>query len=615
MTTAANRVFRMTSIAPIRTAAAADRRRAARGFTLVELLISIALVLVLMTGIVQVFKYAGDAVGTSLAVSELTRSQQALLAQFPADAAGLTQDVVRSPYILLDSQINDASEAPPTVANTLTTLGSMYLDKADAAADAAKAVKYPDFPQIADKQFRFDQFSFLAHGKFTRRTGNDGEYGGNMSSPLARVWYGHLWLPSNDFKADVSNGNTANAPSYLTTDGNSPTYPGLGTAATNPNNYFANQWTLGRVVTLIVPKNYPITGTPTLTDVVNGTQADMVTPHCEAFNDTLNDPATGLPLPGLTPITYGSPFRAEGTPNDISYTLPKPTAAGMGPQNFRYDLAAVRAATGDPFRDYFYPRLDQSQNLNTTNTAIGKNWYESVDPLTPFRTANYRFQSNPNPVRPLDSVKVASATPAMVAGCTQFYVEFAGDFLTQNPTTGNRDPASPVGIVAPDGVTDFYVDATGVRHTRWYGLYRSTSGARQGAAAANPGASFINTTARGDNPDVCPVSTFMQPIGMESVPPLPAYQVKNADSLSAIPARNFPAGSVTFEKIVTATHYVCAWEATPKTSVQDLNPNDNTPLLPRPSQFRLTVVQTDPTGRLGAGRSSQYLIPVADITQ
>ena len=49
--------------------------------------------------------------------------------------------------------------------------------------------------------------------------------------------------------------------------------------------------------------------------------------------------------------------------------------------------------------------------------------------------------------------------------CSQFAVEFAGDFVTQNGL-------GHVTALVPDGTTDFLVTAQGGYVTRWYGLPR-----------------------------------------------------------------------------------------------------------------------------------------------
>src|SRR6202034_3260999 len=45
---------------------------------------------------------------------------------------------------------------------------------------------------------RIDVLSFFARNLFSRQTGNPGTYVDNLSSQEAWIWYGHLWLPSNN---------------------------------------------------------------------------------------------------------------------------------------------------------------------------------------------------------------------------------------------------------------------------------------------------------------------------------------------------------------------------------------------------------------------------------
>src|SRR5690606_8883085 len=86
----------------------------------------------------------------------------------------------------------------------------------------------------------------------------------------------------------------------------------------------------------------------------------------------------------------------------------------------------------------------------------------------------YRFSANPHPTRPLDSIDVALTAPIFLSHCSQFIVEYAGDFTSQDPTTGAL--LAEVGD-QPDGVTDFIVDPdTGARSIRWYGLPRDARG-------------------------------------------------------------------------------------------------------------------------------------------
>src|SRR5688500_5871632 len=77
------------------------RTHAPGGFTLAELMISIALVLLLMLGINRVFQVTGEAVGTNAALSTAVRDGRAAQAVFSADFNAFALD---SPAIIIRSE-------------------------------------------------------------------------------------------------------------------------------------------------------------------------------------------------------------------------------------------------------------------------------------------------------------------------------------------------------------------------------------------------------------------------------------------------------------------------------------------------------------------------------
>src|SRR4051794_41796965 len=81
------------------------RRRPA--FTLVELMISIALALMLIYGISQVFKLSGDTVGAQQAVASNVRDQRAASATMSEDFRNSLPD---SPLVLLSNRLAYAYE-------------------------------------------------------------------------------------------------------------------------------------------------------------------------------------------------------------------------------------------------------------------------------------------------------------------------------------------------------------------------------------------------------------------------------------------------------------------------------------------------------------------------
>ena len=105
------------------------------------------------------------------------------------------------------------------------------------------------------------------------------------------------------------------------------------------------------------------------------------------------------------------------------------------------------------------------------NTVVGL----SAAPATP----PARFQANPFVVKPLTSAAMAQASPYFVRGCSQFTVEYAGDFLTQDNNTANGTTTyGNVTAAAADGTLDYTLvqppggsadRSTWTKQVKWYG--------------------------------------------------------------------------------------------------------------------------------------------------
>jgi hypothetical protein len=197
---------------------------------------------------------------------------------------------------------------------------------------------------------------------------------------------------------------------------------------------------LGRVLIGLKNLNYPVAGP--FTDVAAGT--------------TLQD-AQRVSVSGTIPMEpLGVNSQSSTRWDATTFTI----------QQSRYDLAAVDASalatplTPDPF-GYFRQRTDSAYSVAGTYLAT---WYA---PLI------YRFQVHPYPLKPFDptvaginggSAKMAQTVPIFLPNCTDFKVEFAGDFVTQS-ATGTPSAATP------DGTIDFdYNATTGVSSIHWFGL-------------------------------------------------------------------------------------------------------------------------------------------------
>ncbi len=451
-----------------------------RGFTLLELMISVAIMLFLVIGINQVFSTTSATVGAGQAASALTRDQKAASTVFYSDWQGAA--TIDSPAIIIHS------EALP-----------MFLNKADAASDAdglpltvnqqGAATATVSAFTYNYRNHRADQFSFFSRGDFPRQTG-DGS--GSLVSPLAsnEAWisYGHLMLPNNGITRFYAPGEAdAAAPGDK-----------------NDNNFYASQWVLGRVAMLL---RYNSAAAPTFSGYYGRVPAS---------------PANLTPLAGVTTTAPGI--------STISQS--------------RFDVA-------DRFRQDILSQADP-------------NWWQKLI---------YRFQCDPYSVldrATADSAAFAKTTPYFLPGCTQFMVEYAGDFVTQDANQASatygevKTDSGGLPIIQPDGIIDFYIDKSAdpgdstkwVRRTRWFGLGRDLT---------------INGTAADDG-DVRPFR--------DSWPASPAIPRQAFEKDIVAPSGGSPGV------------YTCVF-----------GPTDV-----KPKMIRITVTITDPNDRLANGQTYEYVL-------
>jgi prepilin-type N-terminal cleavage/methylation domain-containing protein len=371
-----------------------------RGFTLVELLVTTALVTVLMLACAQVFSIASKTIGGGQAIGAAVRDAQAAQAVFARDFAAVASPQ-SSPYFYIISHAqrahrnaNDA-RVDPTVAN-------FDFDQDGTEEDISGAT-------YNFRNHRLDTMAFFAIDRFARQTGSGTTLSVDDASREAWIWYGHLSIANN-----------AATPVYFR--------PG-DTAAGNDNNQYATQWTLGRVAMLLDQ-------TPT---VANGFVARV--------------PASP---PNLTPLAF---LPSSGTNGNIQ---------------FRYDVAQSSIS-------------DYKADLNDYIASGGTAWINRCGFDNVAGTSIGRFQVNPFPSRPLTPASASSIVPMFVPACTQFIVEFAGDFVIQNwDPSGNGTPDEPVDVADPaygrvigggqDNRIDSVYTTRWTGQTRWYGAPRDTNG-------------------------------------------------------------------------------------------------------------------------------------------
>lgn len=370
-----------------------------------------------------------------------------------------------------------------------------------------------------------------------------------MASSEAWIWYGHLWLPDNSSAYSAS------------------TFPLAGVHSSNQNNYFANQLVLGRMAMLLTEKS----STGNIGDAFGQSQW---------FLDRNYGPTDGT---DLSPLAFNSKLVAGGGP---AFTSADPQSAlPCNNYNSRVDLASTSIGN-------FQKKLTD----NIVNKGGGTNWWTYL-----MNGSNGRYQCNPFVAKPMQAVDMAHASPYMLGGCSQFIVEFAGDFLTQdsdpNHLASSNSPRTrtnygDVQAMASDSQLDFTVTytATGVpiKQIKWYGMPRSTSG---------------NTTINAANGDVVPLRDWLQNIykadGSTGTP------VANASFERAYPPKTEMSDYASASNGMTVADaqngYTCAFGPT------DVDANG---LPMKPKLIRITLTVDDPTGRLPDGQTYQYVFSI-----
>ena len=453
-------------------------------FTLVELMVSIAMVVLLLFGIHQVFRMSSNTIGTGQAVNAMSRETRAAQTVMQEDFRRSLKD---SPVFIISSQPAGARVDPslPFSANPPFTSGPFHFlsrqdrerdndgDPAtiDRDGDGNEETTYTtrrSLAQVNDRIHRADILGFFARGLFTRQTANDGLYVSDTKAFDAWVWYGHTRLPDPIVGGYWDPGDVPPA---------NPESP----------NQFAANWVLGRRAILFkdfstinneafVGAGYAGGSTSRLAPLawnsafVNGSQGARAT--TEQFTGGGNTQAGGTG--GRKPVSMLRDSRLD--------------LAGMTVENYRANLFSVAQGY----------------------TGSDRWWHPLV----------FRYECDPRVRKPISSSNLAKTTPFFLGNVSQFLVEFAGDFLTQNNDVNDAGYGLVTGF-EPDGVIDYVMLAPNVadqtdplpypanprvRKTRWYGLPRDSNGDGKVTGAHTGG----NTNAM---PDVVPVAVVMSSAG------------------------------------------------------------------------------------------------------
>jgi prepilin-type N-terminal cleavage/methylation domain-containing protein len=555
-------------------------RRLTRGFTLIELLASVAIALLLIVGINQVFSIASRSISAGQALSTAQRDNRSVQSVIYADLKNIVatngDPEASAPYFIIESSRVAAFK------NQADMLSDRDFNAADSLLNLDKQVRTIDYDgnnkendlldelprtTLSDRNHRVDTLRFFARGKFPRQTGNDGTFVSSLVSGQALITYGHLRQPANPA---VITGARDPGTKHLNLKQ---------TQAQNPNNYFAHQFILGRNMMALIEPEVLVGGDEVIMD---GGVRQMY------IGRTLTDatPPSAADLKRLDPLQENdAPATTDGNNN---------AAGGFRVEHSRFDVIGG----------------DLTSLRNRVRTAMGarvvgeRKWFDDL---------TYRFAGWPIPTRPHTSLGMARTAPVFVSGCSQFCVEYAGDFLTQNAVTGEST------AIEPDGTIDFVPLFNGAgnpvnRRTRWYGFPRNVDtsddndpsvpyGARiRGGSDPSAGVGGVNLI------DVIPLRDVMMTTpGYVEQAPFEKIQVPNGNTPipNRLPVKDNYASTNASLNIGNDATYLCAWG--PSGTYTNLA---GAPVLdpPSPAMLRFVIGIDDPQGRMSDPQLYEYVV-------
>src|SRR5690349_13787086 len=230
----------------------------ARGFTLIELMVSIAIALVLILAVNQVFRITSDTIGAGQALGSTVRDYRAVQSVLYNDLMlavppqGLNSGTLDDgPFLVIRSERmtmfrNRADQAGDRDGDPSTR----DLDGNNREGETGVPGEVVRSTDLSDRSHRLDRLMFFARGLFRRQTGGSvASAGGSpfqapLSSTEALVWYGHLQLPDYGAPTGDPRRFETRRPGERIAGA-----PPIGQPQPhNPLNFYAADWSLGRVV-------------------------------------------------------------------------------------------------------------------------------------------------------------------------------------------------------------------------------------------------------------------------------------------------------------------------------------------------------------------------------
>jgi len=528
-----------------------------RAFTLVELVVAVAIALVLTIAVGSVFRMTSDTIGAGQALGGVVRDSRAVQTVIASDLSGAVlpygagaSTLEDGPFLLIRSErltmFRTRNDQVTDRDGDVYTLDFNANNTEGEPNVPGEVVRHTD---VNGRSHRLDRLMFFGRGLFGRQTGGDVASGGrgpfvaDMSGHEAFVWYGHLRLPDPTTPSGDARGYVSRLPGEVVPPA-SPSQP----QPANALNFYAADWALGRMVVMLIG------GEDTNSDGVGDVLTDRHgTPQVYLRRTTrITDGTSVAPLHGR--------FRNRRV-------LSSDGADQWELEWSRYDVANTSIAQ---FREIV-------QRYGRQNVTFPWHvWFSGL-----------RFEADPHPGKPLTAAGVARTGPILLSNCAHFIVEYAGDFVTQDsdPIRGSSTPEQDGTVlrVGPDGAVDFIVLPDGSRQTRWYGLPRDTSG-----DGLVPGGRAHNN----EMPDVVPLRDVRRTA--RDAPPAEAAPFERFENVGGQPPLPLPATGDYATSLPAGASYTVAWG--PDTADE-----------PRPRMLRIVISLDDPRDRLAAPQTYPFI--------
>jgi hypothetical protein len=516
------------------------------GFTLVELMVSIAIAVIIILGIEQVFSIASKTIGAGQSIGTMNRDDRALQSVLTSDfsSADTGSDcpafMIRSGQAYAFESASDAASA--------STPGDPTKDPNFTATGGTIPVTFYNY-----RNHRIDRVAFFARNFFGRQTGGNDSGNTQFISPTtsneAYIWYGHVAQPDN---YSISQSTAGQAGGYCFDPGDNTYSVG---SDKNDNNLYASDWILGRAAIILDP---------------------LTTSDNSYITAATSDGDSLGPLSVFSKAADGKPVALYNSRYDQALT---------SIASFNQTLSAF-TGTGGPYSTW-------------ASGTSGSNWYTYLIGTPPSGSPELsgRFQASPYPIKVksgtgpggtsgLINSSLAHTFPIFVRGCTQFIVEYTGNFYTKDvngnavlTTNQNGSVSSPPD---PTGALDFQM-VNGVKQVRWYGFPRHTSGA--------------SSTSISPTTDVVPLGVFLKASGVTTLPMFERFYAPTGSSITWPPASPTLTGDLS-GAVPSGAEYVAAWGP-------DTSADVNSPL---PKMIRITLAMDDPNGNVATPQWFEYVI-------